>query len=311
MPLVTWLHLAAREAGSLIPAEVQNCISNGRRPNTVGGAKSVGGMGGGITMLCCNLHPTRSSAASHPLYWSAYIEFMLFISSFTFFLAVHLKYKLLMIPTAWYNLCGCVPSPVLGTQWECKNDHSQKLEWRWGFQISTWLGFMMLAERGEFILNGALRLFGRKSITNSRRTERLSVLLLSRMEYSHIMRLKMGNGLTQNSLCASQFPWGKLSYTLSKSKHNACFWLPRPKAPWDGLFNGCLYKIEMAPSLFSTQPVAEPGKGWYSLEVGDPVELLGSRKLQSHQFCAMNSRRLLKYANIAPLICPPILVCCP
>lgn len=164
---------------------------------------------------------------------------------------------------------------------------------------------MMLAERGEFILNGALRLFGRKSITNSRRTERLSVLLLSRMEYSHIMRLKMGNGLTQNSLCASQFPWGKLSYTLSKSKHNACFWLPRPKPPWDGLFNGCLYKIEMAPSLFSTQPVAEPGKGWYSLEVGDPVELLGSRKLQSHQFCAVNSRRLLKYANIAPLICPP------
>ena len=64
----------------------------------------------------------------------------------------------------------------------------------------------MQAERGEFILNGTLRLFGRKNITNCKRTERLSVLLLSRVEYSHIMRLKMGNGLTQNSLCASQFP---------------------------------------------------------------------------------------------------------
>lgn len=108
----------------------------------------------------------------------------------------------------------------------------------------------MLAERGEFILNGTLRLFGRKSITNSKRSERLRVLLLSRVEYSHIMRLKMGNGLTQNSLCASQFPWEKLSYTLSKSKHNARFWLPRPKAPWDDPFNGCLYKVEMAPSPF-------------------------------------------------------------
>ena len=106
-------------------------------------------------------------------------------------------------------------------------------------------------------------------------------------------------------LCASQFPRGKLSYTPSKSKHNACFWLLRPETPWDGLFNGWLYKVEMVPSLFSTQPAAEPGKGWCRLEVGDPVELLGSRKLQSHQFCAMDSRRLLKYANIAPRICPP------
>lgn len=104
-------------------------------------------------------------------------------------------------------------------------------------------------------------------------------------------------------LCASQFPRGKLSYMPSKSKHNACFWLLRPEAPWDGLFNGCLYKVEMVPSLFSTPPVAEPGKGRCGLEVGDPVELLGSRKLQSHQFCAMDSRRLLKYANIAPRIC--------
>lgn len=45
LPLVTWLHLAAREAGSPIPAEVQNCVSKGRRPNTVGGTKSVGGDG--------------------------------------------------------------------------------------------------------------------------------------------------------------------------------------------------------------------------------------------------------------------------
>ena len=66
---------------------------------------------------------------------------------------------------------------------------------------------MLLAERGQFILNGALRLFGRKSTTNSRRTERLSVLLLSGVEYSHIMRLKMGNGLTQNSfVCFSVSP---------------------------------------------------------------------------------------------------------
>ena len=67
----------------------------------------------------------------------------------------------------------------------------------------------MLAERGQFILNGTLRLFGRKSITNSKRTERLSALPLSRVEYSHTMRLKMGNGLTQNSPVCFSVPPGK------------------------------------------------------------------------------------------------------
>lgn len=87
LPLVTWLHLAAREAGSPIPAEVQNCVSKGRRPNTVGGTKSVGGMEGRITRLCCN-QPHKalyclSSSVLICLHWiyALYFFFYILLSS--------------------------------------------------------------------------------------------------------------------------------------------------------------------------------------------------------------------------------------
>lgn len=117
------------------------------------------------------------------------------------------------------------------------------------------------AERGEFILNGTLRLFGRR-ILQTQRTERLSVLLLSRVEYSRIMRLKNGKWSYSKILCSAFSPPCTGSFPTCSARANIMhsFGLPCPKSPWDGLFNGCLYKVVMAPSLFPTQPAAEPGQ---------------------------------------------------
>lgn len=60
-----------------------------------GGAESVGGRGGGISILCYNhKHLVRISTTSNLLNLSAYIE-MLLSYSFSFFLPLHLNYKLL------------------------------------------------------------------------------------------------------------------------------------------------------------------------------------------------------------------------
>lgn len=84
-------------SGSLIPGKFCALLLKGRWGNA-GGREVQRVLGGGEEVLAScapTTNPVRISTTSNLLNLSAYIELMLLSYSFTFFLPLHLNYKLL------------------------------------------------------------------------------------------------------------------------------------------------------------------------------------------------------------------------